>query len=101
MLIARLDFDLGAQPIQLQLLQQGVAGTRCNIQQDGAIAFHQEEVEADLALGREQGGIEPAPRRQPFHVIADQILQKGPRLRPGKADYGAVVEAAGLHGPLR
>ena len=56
-LVACLDLDPGAQAVHSQFPQQRLARRCRHIQQDRAIAFHQEEIEGDLALGREQGGI--------------------------------------------
>ena len=83
---ARLDLDLGAQPVHFEFFEQRLARVRGAIQQQRAIAFGHQEIEQDLALGREQGGIQAAARRQAAHnVVGDQALQEIPRLAALKA----------------
>ena len=98
---ARLDLDLRAQLVHPEFLQQRLRGRLRHIQKQRAFAFRHQEIEQDLALGREQGCIQAATRRQPAHnVVGYQSLEEIPRLGPGNGDYGAIVEKGGVH-PLQ
>ena len=54
--------DLGAQAVHREPLDQRLGLVRGAIQQQRAVAFGHQEIEQDLALGRQQGGIKPASR---------------------------------------
>jgi len=50
-------------------------------EEQGAFAFGEQELEQDLALGRQQACVQPGPGRQAIdHVVGDQSLQKIARL---------------------
>ncbi len=93
----RLDLHRRAQAIHLELFQQGVAGIRRHVQQQGAFALGDQEIEQDLALGRQQGGVQARARFQPRHVMGHQALQEGAGVRAGEGDDGAVVEMGWFH----
>src|SRR5581483_996642 len=67
------------------------------IEQHRAIAFRHQEIEQDLALGCEQGGIEAASRRKLSHIVRDKALQEVARFTAFEGNDGAILEVKGFH----
>ncbi len=81
-LVPRLQGDLRAQLVKRQALEQRVSRGGGAVDQDGAVAFGQEEIEKNFALRRQQRGIEALAGRQLLDVVGDQALQEPARLGP-------------------
>ncbi len=97
-LVARFDLYLGAQPVQCQFFQQGIAGRARHIQQQCAVAFGDKKVEQDFALRRQQGCVQSGAWSEAAgDVIGHQALQEIARLRPGNGQDGAVIQKSGFH----
>ena len=64
----------------LSFLSKRLGAVRRAIQQQRAIAFGDQEIEQDLALRRQQGGIKPRPGATGAQIIGDQALQEVARL---------------------
>ena len=67
------------------------------IEQHVAAVGEQKEIEQDLALGREQGGVERRGLAEVADIVGDQALQEVACFGPRDGKDGAVVEAGGGH----
>jgi len=75
-LIARFDRDLATQLVERETLQERLARLAAAIDQNRGIALDQKEIEQNLALRRQQRGIEALAGLQLLDVVGDEALQK-------------------------
>jgi hypothetical protein len=83
------NLDLGAQAIQLQLLQQRLALVRGAVDISLPSVLYDKDIMLDLALGREQRAIGPLTKRQLRHIASQKVVQKGERRFARQPDDGA------------
>ena len=90
------DVDLGAQLVETQPLGElgGLARRRSRARSRARRAGQpdDEEIEQDLALRRQQGGVARLVRRKLFDVVGDHALQQRRRVGAGDPDDSAIAE---------
>ena len=90
------DFDLGAQLVEIQPLGElgGLAGVAVEREVGGRPGGQadDEEIEQDLALRRQQGGVARLVRRKLLDVVGDHALQQRRSLGAGYPDDPAIAE---------
>ncbi len=91
--VHRLDPDLGAQAVELEPLNQGVALGRLYVDQGdiglAAPGGDHEQVEQVFALGRQQQGGAHLARRHALDIVAEQVVEERPPALALDGDQGA------------
>jgi hypothetical protein len=95
--IARLYVNFGAKPVHREPFEKRIACGTQTIKQQSFTIGRNEKIKQDLALRREQSGVDGAVGPNLLDIVCNQALQKGSRFRAGNGDDGTVVEAGDGH----
>ncbi len=91
------DLDLGAQLVEAQPLDQGVAPLGRDVQHDAVLLAPDEQVEQQPSRRRQQGAEAKLARLQGLHVLGQQIVQEGAGVGAADADQGATIKTGDGH----
>ena len=94
--------DLRPEPVAPEPLREVVQTVGLGVEIDRALTFHREDIVQELALRRQQRGIDGAPAAHPFHVVRQEPLQKAVDVLARKRQNAPVGQgdAGGDHGRL-
>ncbi len=86
------DLYLGAQAVQGEFVDQGLALVSPAIDEAAVVPANHEQIEQQSALGRQQGGEAGLAGGQGLHILGDQSLKERAPVRSGEGNGGAVVQ---------
>ena len=85
-----LDLHLGAELVHGEALRQGRGALGLAIEKEAAFrVFHDEEIEEEFALRRQQRRIDGFAGARALYIVGDETLQKGAHIRAGEAQDAA------------